>query len=310
VTNDSVCWVCGATALSADECGGYDRCGSCGLRTTPARRENGVVDNGVLDVQVAESRDSLTDSQLRLVVAAAVSRGSLLDVGSGTGKFLYHARSHFGHVTGVEVSGDSVRFAKDTLHLQIVPDVQEAGGPFDVVTAWHSFEHIPSETLCACVGAIGERSHADTRVIVCVPNPDSVLARFFGECWAFRDVEAHLHEFSRQSLDTLFVKYGFRPMRVQRMWAYVFFAWVQSLCNVMPGPHNYLYYRLKRGRTYSANAWLQAVSDCCAAAVLLFAVPVGVACAAVEYALLPQSNVHVVVYARDPSAIDKGRHEP
>ena len=308
MTDVAPCWLCGSAAGADDDGGGrYRRCRSCGHRTAAARLVDGAVDNGLLTPEVVAARDSLTDSQVRLAVEAGARHGSLLDVGSGTGKFLHHARNRFADVTGIEVSGDSVRFAREKLHLRIVPGVDDTDGPFDVVTAWHSLEHIPGEALLDLVAGLRERCHADTRVLICVPNPDSAAARVFGGRWAFRDTEAHLHEFSRRSLDSLFARYGFQPVRVQRLWAYTFFAWVQTLCNAMPGPHNYLYYRLKRGRRYFAKPVLQSLADCCAAAMLCVAVPVGGACAAIEHALLPQTGVHVVTYALQPQSAVAGQ---
>lgn len=302
MTDAAPCWVCGSTGGVDPDGACYLRCRSCGHRHATARHGDGAVDNGVLAADVVASRDSLTADQVRLAVEAGVRHGALLDVGSGTGKFLHHARSRFEDVTGIEVSRESVRFAREKLDLRIVSDIGDTDGPFDVVTAWHSLEHIPAESLLRLVEGLRQRCHADTRLLVCVPNPDGTAARLFGDRWAFRDTEAHLHEFSRRSLDALFARYDFHPVRAQRLWAYTFFAWVQTLCNVMPGPHNYLYYRLKRGRRYFDGRVAQALVDCCAATALCVAVPVGGACAAIEQMLLPETSVHVVTYALRPQA--------
>lgn len=310
MTDVAPCWVCGSTGGVDPDGACYLRCRSCGHRCAATRLASGAVDNGVLATDVVASRDSLTADQVRLAVEAGVQHGTLLDVGSGTGKFLHHARSRFKDVTGIEVSEESVRFAREKLHLRIVPDIGDTDGPFDVVTAWHSLEHIPGEALLRLVAGLRERSHADTRLLICVPNPESAAARLFGDRWAFRDTEAHLHEFSRRSLDALFARYDFRPVGVQRLWAYTFFAWVQTLCNAVPGPHNYLYYRLKRGRRYFPNRIVQAVADCCAAAMLCVAVPVGGACAAIEQVLLSQTSVHAITYALQPRAVRDGAATP
>lgn len=305
MTSDGSCWGCGSPYTVAQELDGYLRCTACGLRTTAVPRESGVLDNGICELSVVQSLDSLTASQVKVSVNAAVRYGSLLDIGSGTGKFLFHVRDFFTKVIGLELSPASVQFAKDTLRLSVVSDIDATTGTFDVITAWHTLEHIPSDALLLLAGGLRLRSHPDTRLVICVPNPDSILARLCRDHWAFRDTGSHLHEFSRRSLDALFARYGFKPVRAQKMWIYTLFAWVQSLCNIVIKPHNYMYYRLKRGRDYFANKWLQVGMDCCAAAVVCGVLPVGFACAALEHVLLSQTSVHVVTYAPHPSTDDR-----
>ncbi len=303
MTSDATCWICGSGA-GADTVGEYLRCRSCGHRAASAGIHSGAVDNGLLARSIVASCDSLTSDQVRLAVNASARCGSLLDVGSGTGKFLFHASNFFEDVTGIEISTASVRFAREELHLQIVTSVTETTGPFDVVTAWHSLEHIPGNVLSELLPELRERCHAETRILVCVPNPDSPAAIFFGSRWAFRDTESHLHEFSRQSLDLLFARHNFSPLNDQRLWSYTFFAWVQTLLNLMPGPHNYLYYRLKRGRRYFAMALIQWLADCYAFAMLPLMLPVGAACAAFEHTCLKRTSVHLITYVQGPTKPD------
>src|SRR6185436_4578938 len=114
---------------------------------------------------------------------------------------------------------------------------------------------------------------------VFVPNPDSLPARWLESRWAFRDVGAHLHEFSRRSLDTLLAAAGFRPESDERIFAYTVFAWVQTLANLAPLSHNYLYYRLKRGVDFGQGL----TADLLAALALAFALPLGTMLAFAEH---------------------------
>jgi len=249
-----------------------------------------------LEYARATRLDGLTRAQLRLVAAAPLARGSLLDVGCGTGKFLYHARAYFGRVAGVEVSEASVQFATKELGLEVLSKVALTPGPFDVITSWHALEHIPGPALTGLVRDLRARCHENTKVIVCVPNPDSLLARLLGRRWAFRDIESHLHEFSRRSLDELLRQAGFRPECNYRIFAYTFFTWVQSLANLGPLPHNYFYYRLKRGWSFNWSRARLLAGDTLAVICLLPAIVVGSPCALAEHALSRARSVHAVAY--------------
>jgi len=299
VNDAEPCWLC-SSRLGADVvCAGYRRCRGCGHRSAAGAAQDGAVDNGVLTLEHARASDALTRAQVHATLDAAVRRRFLLDIGSGTGKFVHHIRRYFEDAVGLEVSDRSVRFAREVLRVPIVTAIDEVAGPVDVVTAWHSLEHVASGQLLKMMAFLRAHAHAESRIIVCVPNPDGPAAVLFGRRWAFRDEESHRHEFSRQSLDELFRRYGFRRLRERKLWVYSCFAWVQSICNLAPGPHNYAYHRLKRGRSFHENRLQEAAADAAAAVVLAVAVPVGVVCAAVEHLASRQTSVHVVIYASE-----------
>jgi len=240
--------------------------------------------------------DALTRAQLKLLLYEAISQHSLLDVGCGTGKFLWHARAHFSRVTGVEVSDASIQFAATELGLEVFNDVAQTTGPFDVVTSWHALEHISAPSLFRLLIDLRLRCHKNTKVIICVPNPNSLPARLFGKRWGFRDVESHLHEFSRCSLDELHRQAGFQPESSHRILAYNLFAWVQSLANLSPLPHNYLYYRIKRGWDFGSGRIAMLTCDILALLWLLPAIVIGAGCALVEHAIAREKSVHLIVY--------------
>lgn len=279
----ATCFVCAAALGASIEA--YVTCPNCGHRQATGHDPCGVVVNERLERDRAMRPDALTRAQLKLVMEVAVARGSLLDIGCGTGKFLYHARACFDRVLGVEAGDASVRFATTELGLEVVKDVASATGPFDVITSWHALEHIPGPVLDQMLSDLRARCHNNTQVIICVPNPDSWPAEWLGPRWAFRDVGAHLHEFSRRSLDAVFRRTGFQPAHTHRLFAYTLFAWVQSLANFSPLPHNYLYYRLKRGWTFGRGRLALVVGDVVAALWLLPGVSWGGALALLEHAL-------------------------
>lgn len=74
--------------------------------------------------------------------------GSLLDVGTGIGQFLYHAKSRYSSVSGTEVSEAAIRIAKEKYGLTIAKgDLESVDLPersFDNITLFHVLEHVPS----------------------------------------------------------------------------------------------------------------------------------------------------------------------
>ncbi len=74
--------------------------------------------------------------------------GSLLDVGTGIGQFLHHAKPYYSQVCGTEVSDSAIRIAKEKYDLIVVQGnletVQLDEGAFDNITLFHVLEHVPS----------------------------------------------------------------------------------------------------------------------------------------------------------------------
>lgn len=98
------------------------------------------------------ARDVLWQRRVRKMIRHQ-SSGNLLDVGTGIGQFLYHARRHFSAIQGTEVSESAVRIARERynldIHLGQVEELNLPAASFDNVTLFHVLEHVPdpSKTL-------------------------------------------------------------------------------------------------------------------------------------------------------------------
>jgi SAM-dependent methyltransferase len=96
-----------------------------------------------------KERDELWKRRLRLMDRTK-KRGSLLDVGTGTGQMLHHARNHYTAVTGTEVSDSAIRVAKEKYGLDLVQGRLEhlsLAGTFDNISLFHVLEHVPDPRL-------------------------------------------------------------------------------------------------------------------------------------------------------------------
>lgn len=94
-----------------------------------------------------KSRDGLWLRRLKKL-QSSMKTGSLLDVGTGTGQFLFHAKRFYTSVSGTDVSDSAVIAAKNrygfTVYKGELQTIDFAGSRFDNITLFHVLEHVPS----------------------------------------------------------------------------------------------------------------------------------------------------------------------
>jgi 2-polyprenyl-3-methyl-5-hydroxy-6-metoxy-1,4-benzoquinol methylase len=137
-------------------------------------------------------------------------RGSVLDIGTGTGYFAATMKQMNWAVSATEKNAPARAFAKQTFDV----DVQNEEGlqtfadhSFDVITMWHVLEHI--ERLNE-MGETWKRLIKDDGVVViAVPNCSSADAAHYGAVWAAYDVPRHLWHFTPATMETFARKHGF-----------------------------------------------------------------------------------------------------
>ena len=187
--------------------------------------------------------DQVTYDQLKILEKRLdTEKFNLLDFGSGGGKFLLLARKYFKHVAGIEITPASVSFAQSN-GLKIYSEVQPKG--FDVITFWHSLEHLPYETLIKVLEDI--KLSSINFVVLSVPNAQSLTLKYFGDFDAFVDEPNHTFIFSKKLLIELFLEKNFHLSDSPVIKAYNLFGIVQSSINFVTQTKNQLYYILKRG---------------------------------------------------------------
>ena len=144
-------------------------------------------------------------------------RGRLLDFGCGGGAFLERMHRRGWQVTGLDSAPMVVaRVRRDRgLHALVgsLPHPQLQRGSFDVITMMHSLEHVhePLEVLRAAHALLAPGG----RLVVAVPNIDSLPFRWFGMAWYALDLPRHLTHFSPQTLPLILQRAGFRPHPLQ-----------------------------------------------------------------------------------------------
>ncbi|WP_233430607.1 class I SAM-dependent methyltransferase [Leeuwenhoekiella palythoae] len=141
------------------------------------------------------------------LISSYVEKGTLLDIGAGTGDFLNQAKKSGWKVTGIEPSPAARKRAFEK-GINLFEEEAEVGDrKFDVITMWHVLEHVPD--VEKQIEWIKNHLSTDGVLIVAVPNFNSYDAKYYKSFWAAWDVPRHLHHFSSKSIKTLFETNGF-----------------------------------------------------------------------------------------------------
>ena len=144
----------------------------------------------------------------------------LLDIGCGTGEFIFFCKQNGFDVKGIE-PGEKPRFFAQTeykldVHEEVYLD-NLIHPEFDVITLWHVLEHV--HLLHERMNKIVEIMNPDGTLIIAVPNSDSWDARYYGKFWAAYDLPRHLYHFSQETMQLLAQKHalkidGIIPMKL------------------------------------------------------------------------------------------------
>lgn len=141
-------------------------------------------------------------------------RGSVLDVGCGTGLFLNEMQQNGWQAQGVEPTRSAAEYARERFGLAVaagfIEDLPAPAGSFDVITFWDVLEHTysPSTSLAAAHRLLADNGW----VAINVPNWRSPDRPLFGPHWIGYDPPRHLYVFTRQTLTRLLENAGFLPV--------------------------------------------------------------------------------------------------
>lgn len=130
------------------------------------------------------------------------NKGALLDIGAGTGSFLYAAKKDGWQTIGLEPSEKAKQFASQK-GLEFVDNLNDIPSQSqDIVTMWHVLEHVPN--LEDYLFELKRIIKPTGTIFIAVPNFKSFDASYYGKFWAAYDVPRHLWHFSKGSIQKLF----------------------------------------------------------------------------------------------------------
>jgi 2-polyprenyl-3-methyl-5-hydroxy-6-metoxy-1,4-benzoquinol methylase len=147
------------------------------------------------------------------------SKGRIIDIGCGTGAFLGQFDKNRWERLGFEPDSEAREIAK-TSHGIEANDLAALDNLKDkkaeVITLWHVLEHI--STINEQLAKIKSLLKEDGILVIAVPMSNSYDAVYYGKYWAAYDVPRHLYHFTKETLEQLLLKHGFKlvkkyPMR-------------------------------------------------------------------------------------------------
>jgi 2-polyprenyl-3-methyl-5-hydroxy-6-metoxy-1,4-benzoquinol methylase len=172
------------------------------------------------------------------ILNSYISGNKVLDVGCGTGDFLYKAQQKGFTINGVEVDSDARTQSSQKLGINISSAIDETQGSFDAITLWHVLEHTkdPSQTISLLLDRLAE----DGIIILALPNYNSFDATYYGKYWAGYDVPRHLFHFSKESVSFLANTHNMIIHKIQPMTFDAYYVSLLSEKYRKPSPLNYL----------------------------------------------------------------------
>jgi 2-polyprenyl-3-methyl-5-hydroxy-6-metoxy-1,4-benzoquinol methylase len=206
-------------------------CSACRFRfTNPIPDENEIIKyyksedyishsdtkKGMINTIYHQVRKISLKNKLKLINSLS-KKGTLLDVGCGTGYFLKACKEDGWKVEGTEPDPDARKLAEELTKSDVSETIFSKNNyqSYDMITMWHVLEHV--HRLNECMERIVKLLKEDAKLVIAVPNCDSHDAKIYQEYWAAYDVPRHLYHFTAESMNQLLKKHGFRFLRKEPM---------------------------------------------------------------------------------------------
>lgn len=200
-------------------------CESCGLMMTNPQDDPSTlaaIYHAHVDTAYDEDRDNrrrAARDYLAVVEKYYPSKGRLLDVGCGTGAFVRIAGERGWMAEGVDPAEWMIERARAQcptarFHVGEPWLVELERGSLDVVTLWNVLEHVPDPAKVLRRARMWLAPEG--RLVIRVPNGQSVMARLMGRRWVLL-LREHLWYFAPKTIAPLLWAEGFEVLDIR--WA-------------------------------------------------------------------------------------------
>ena len=159
--------------------------------------------------------------------------GSALEIGCGSGFMLAELEKLGWEVNGIERTDKMAQMARKQSGISVIAD-DVANLPnakkYDLIILFQVLEHMaePLKMLQKC----SDRLAPGGRIIIGVPNIESMQSRIFGPNWFHLDVPRHLCHFASSDIEKLFSWAGLKVENIRyESFEHDPYGWIQSLFN-------------------------------------------------------------------------------
>lgn len=190
-------------------------------------------------------------------VSRLTQGGSLLDVGSGKGRFVRVANDQHWNAYGYEPYQEAstspkyrnLFFSGDLDNLPLKDD------SVDVVTMWHVLEHTADPL--GTIQSVRRYLKEDGVLVIAVPNIESILAKLAKGLWYHLDVPRHLWHFSPKTLASLISSLGFEVISINYFSNQNVMSLWMSIGNMIKSAYNYPWniIRLNQNMLRTVSIW-------------------------------------------------------
>lgn len=185
---------------------------------------------GLLNKLYLTARSFMLKRKLSMVTRiTGIKRGTLLDIGSGTGYFAATMKAAGWNTVSIEINEKAREFAWSQFGLETLsPDKIHSLAPesFDCITLWHVLEHF--HDLNGYLSEISRLLKPEGRCIIALPNSISYDAGYYRQSWAAWDVPRHLWHFTPATFKILAEKSGFKLNNIRSLPLDVFYISLMS----------------------------------------------------------------------------------
>lgn len=139
-------------------------------------------------------------------------KGSLLDIGCGTGWFLQEAKKHY-DTFGVEYSDTLRKWLKKKINILSFKNISDVKNKFDIITVFDVIEHVPNPLVF--LKSLKKKMKKNGIILIFTPNIDSLGFTYLKEKNNLLCPPHHLYYFNKKSFEFLCRKLNFDIIETQ-----------------------------------------------------------------------------------------------
>lgn len=226
------------------------RCNNCTLIATNPRPELKDLDN-YYDfedyISHSQTKKGLINKCYHIIKAINTNRkvkllgkqkGSVLEIGSGTGYLLNKCRKKGWETVGVEHNMKARENANRFNDIELISSIDEVKeNSFERIMMWHVLEHIAD--INEVFKSIKKMLKKEGKLIIAIPNPRANEIKKYKENWAAFDVPRHLYHFEKQCIETIAERHDFEILKTKPMWFDALYISMLSE-KIKSGKNNYI----------------------------------------------------------------------